>query len=304
MRLFLIFSAIFVLGLNQNAHAQGHSLYCSHADSTAASQKCLQRHLDAAQNRLNGVYQELNKTVEGEALTALKELQARWLTYRDAECSWEASLSENPSLKRMNELSCLARITEDRADILSVALNDEEKVGESAETQREYGAFPRWMNVVAKQESKANWNYKDRTRFDLDCDGDDEYIMTGVSIKGSDEPDLHTVMYHVAVAENSPIGKPIVKTFDFVVQSEGDLEKASVCSALPVMSFIVQENAPKEEAQEEDAACAARLVLKSKNCIDQVIYWSGKEYALEKPIEKPAEILQKEENKKETKKKK
>lgn len=298
MRLFLIFSIVFVFGLHQNAYAQGHSLYCSHADSTAASQKCLQRHLNAAQSRLNGVYQELNKTVEGEALAELKELQASWLIYRDTECGWEASLSENPSLKRANELSCLARVTDDRADILSVALNDEEKLDDQAETQREYGSFPRWMNVIAKQEPKANWNYKDRTRFDLDCDGDDEYIMTGVSIKSSEEPYLHTAIYHVAVAENPPIGKPVVKIFDFSIGAKDGTEETSVCSVSPIMSYLAQEKDQNEENQEE-AVCTARLMLKSKNCSDQVIYWSGKEYTLEKS----AEILQKEENKKETKKK-
>ncbi len=294
MRFLFIFSAVFLLGLHQNAYAQGHSFYCSHATSTAASQKCLQRHLDASQKRLNGIYQELNKTVEGNALAALKELQASWLVYRDAECSWEASLSENPSLKRVNELSCLARVTDDRADILSVALQDEKVADDQVETQREYGAFPRWMNVVAKQAPKVTWNYKDRTRFDLDCDGDDEFIMTGLSYKESGEPTLHTVMYHVALSENPPIGKPTVKMFDFPVLAEGN----GVCSVTPNMSFIAGRPEPSDN-DEQNSVCTARLMLKSKSCQDQVIYWSGEEYALEKALE----ILQKEENKKETKKK-
>lgn len=297
MRFLFVFSAVFLLGFNQAAHAQGHSLYCSHAESTAASQKCLQRHLDASKKRLNRVYQELNKTVEGDALEKLKELQVSWLAYRDAECSWEASLSENPSLKRVNELSCLARVTDDRADILSVALQDEKASDDQSETQREYGAFPRWMNVVAKQAPKVTWNYKDRTRFDLDCDGDDEFVMTGLSYKASEDPVLHTVMYHVALSENPPVGKPTVRMFDFDVIAENQ-DGEDICSVSPNMSFTAGEQ-NQDSDNEVDVSCSARLTLKSKNCQDQVIYWSGTEYALEKA----AEILQKEENKKETKKK-
>lgn len=299
MRFFIVSFIVILCGFQSKAEAQGHSLYCSQAESTAASQKCLQRHLDTAQNRLNGIYQGLNKVVEGEALTALKELQANWLTYRDAECMWEASLSENPSLKRMNELSCLARITEDRADILSVALNDERNAGDAIETQREYGSFPRWMNVIAKQEPKAYWDYKDRTRFDLDCDGDDEYVMTGVSIKETGNSGLYSALYHVAVAENPPIGTPVATVFDFSI---GDVEaESNICTATPILRYIAedQEAADTEGVSEENhEACTARFTLKSKNCAEQVIYWSGKEYTLEKP----EEILQKEENKK-TKKK-
>jgi hypothetical protein len=186
----------------------------------------------------------------------------------------------------------LARSTEDRADILSVALQDEEGAEGNAEIQREYGAFPRWMNVVAKQAPKAAWHYKDRTRFDLDCDGDDEFIMTGLSLKEEGDLGVYSATYHVALSESSPVGIPTVKLFDF------DVGASQLCAISPDIGFIEGETLQAQEG-EEILACGAKLVLKSKNCQDQVIYWSGKHYGLEKPVQ----ILQKEENKKETQKK-
>ena len=87
MRFFIFFLLLsFVSFPVFEASAQGHSQYCSQADSTAAIQKCLKRHLDSAQNRLNKIYTSLSDGLEGEQKEELKELQKNWLRYRDAEC--------------------------------------------------------------------------------------------------------------------------------------------------------------------------------------------------------------------------
>ncbi|PJF38803.1 MAG: hypothetical protein CUN55_16220, partial [Phototrophicales bacterium] len=88
---FALFMAVFVVVTPHVVHAQGHSLYCSRAQSTAEIQKCLTRHVDSAQNRLNVIYTKLTTAMNGDALRALKKLQAQWLDYRDSECSWEKS---------------------------------------------------------------------------------------------------------------------------------------------------------------------------------------------------------------------
>ena len=76
------------------ANAQGHGGFCEKADSTAATQACLKRHLDSAQRRLNMVYQKLSGQLEDEDKTSLEELQQSWIAYRDAECEWESTQSE------------------------------------------------------------------------------------------------------------------------------------------------------------------------------------------------------------------
>lgn len=297
MRFIVAISILSLFMFDQKAYAQGHSLYCSHAESTAESQACLQRHLDAAQERLNGVYQDLTQILTGEALDTLKTLQNDWLAYRDSECLWEASLSDNPSLKRANELSCLARVTDDRADMLYVALQDEKNAEGQQETQREYGSFPRWMNVVSKKAPQAAWHYKDRTRFDLDCDGEDEFIMSGVSLALSDTPPLYAARYLISITDNPPVGKPLAQIIELPIGSESNAQEHQICSSSPDIDFVDGAPSQKPDNDEQQPSCQAKLVLRSKNCPDQVVYWLGAEYALEKQ----AQILQKDQNKKETK---
>ena len=158
---------------------KGHGGYCDQAESTASIQRCLKRHLDSAQRRLNVVYKKLGTTLEGEKLEELKELQQTWLRYRDAECMWESAQTETPSLKRVHELSCMARVTEDRADLLGIVFGDVE----NPEAPREYGTFPRWMNALVKDRPGIYWDYGGRKSYDLNCDGEDEFIMEGVQLK-------------------------------------------------------------------------------------------------------------------------
>lgn len=279
--------AIFI-SLPSIVYAQGHSLYCSHAKSTAETQACLKRHVDSAQRRLNEIYTKLTTITEGESLVALKELQAKWLDYRDSECAWEKVVSEEEALHRANELSCLARITEDRADMLAIVLEQEQENGHV----REFGSFPRWMNVAAKENPSVLWDYKARTSFDLDCDGELEYVMSGISLKvvNDGEELKHTAEYHLVVAENPMVGKPAVQKISFPVRSVET--ESAVCNIAPNLHFIENKN---ESVVEE--RCASRLKVKSSNCADHTIYWSGSNYALEKK----EQIIQEEENKKETK---
>ena len=270
----------------QQAQAQGHSLYCSQADSTAATQNCLKKHLDTAQRRLNRIYKKLNNKLEDKKKTELAELQKSWLTYRDAECMWEAKNSETTSLKRINELSCMARVSEDRANILSVLYDDEENL----DGVREYGSFPRWMNAAAKDNSGTYWNYGGRTGMDLDCDGEDEYVMSGIQItqlkmdkteEGEEQiPQNYNMNIIIALAQNPPIGRPVIQTFKFLVNA--DKNEDNICSDKISMKFIAAQ--PVKKISEEDnveESCSAKLEVKSSGCDAKYIAWTGKEFSLE-----------------------
>lgn len=289
-----------------SVNAQGHSAFCAQADSTAASQECLKRHLDSAQKRLNKVYQELGSKLEAEKLTELKELQSAWLNYRDAECMWESQNSVTPSLKRVNELSCMARVTDDRADLLTVIYGD----GTGGVSQREYGSFPRWMNVLAKDYPDIYWHYGGRTDTDLNCDGENEYVMRGVRVLALKMDKTKTedteaaaqpvnLVYEnkavIAVAQNPPTGRPTAKIFEFPIQMEGDNQ--AVCSENISFQFG-EKSAPKpvtgeEGEQPQEQVCRSYLQLNDKGCTPKIISWTGKEFALE--VEQAPE-----ENKKET----
>lgn len=296
MRLFIFicFLGLFFL-FPAPSQAQGHSVFCGKADSTAASQECLKRHLDSAQKRLNKIYNKLGDSLESEKLDELKELQQTWLTYRDSECMWEAERSETPSLKRVNELSCMARVTEDRADLLTIVYGD----GEDTSIQREFGDFPRWMNAMAKDNPSVFWDYGRRTEHDLDCDGESEYIMQG--IETSSLPDAEkeegeedkarekrfSQEVVVAIAQNPPTGRPEVKTFKFPVMDQDNNE--IICSNDISLSFDKRvleqesEQGSKEESEEEIKTenCDAVLTINHKGCEPKTIFWSGKDFTLE-----------------------
>lgn len=278
------------------AKAQGHGAYCSQADSTASTQNCLKRHLDSAQKRLNKIYTALNVGLDSEKRDELKALQKSWLEYRDAECMWEAARSENTSLKRINELSCMARVTEDRADILTVANDPDTKMG----GVREYGSFPRWMNVVAKDNPDVQWDYSGRTGYDMNCDGEDEYLMQGVRTSPIDLPKLeegddqaqgaaaYSKEVVFAVTLNPSTGRPISQSFAFDVQKTVADEDhlTAICSDKVEVTYSNQVLAKAADSDDVAPNCNARLTLGSKGCAGKIITMVGKGFAvLELPVE-------------------
>lgn len=282
--IFLLVGFIALFGGVSPASAQGHGAFCAKANSTAETQRCLKRHLDAAQKRLKETYGDLTKKLEGESLSQLKELQATWLRYRDAECMWEAARSSTTALKRVNEISCMARVTDDRADLLEIALNDSGDAG----IQREYGSFPRWMNALSQDYSEVYWNYGARMNADLNCDGVDEYIMQGVvniahKNEGEEAEDkkLFEQQSVLAVVQNPPVGRPSADIFRFKVSPTSD--DASICNdTLSLAPEIIEQEATDEGVEEAPAViCQSRLVLKDKGCDTKYIQWAGKNFELQ-----------------------
>ncbi len=280
-RIFFVFLFSFVFILPSKGFAQGHGMYCEQADSTAATQQCLKKHLDTAQNRLNRIYKLLDDALEGERKEELAALQKTWLEYRDAECMWEAENSENSSLKRINELSCMARVTDDRADILTVVHEDKIQL----DTVREYGSFPRWMNVVAKENPRVYWDYGSRKGFDLDCDGEDEYLMSGITTQPapfdkneeaeeevSDVKNFNNVL-NISITQNPAVGKPTTKIFKFPIQQEDSAE--TICS-----QYFEQKFNEGDVLSEEITECQASLEIQSEKCMPKIIQWDGKDFAL------------------------
>lgn len=283
--------------------AQGHGLYCEKAESTAATQTCLKRHLDSAQTQLNNVYKSLESLITLEKKKELEALQKTWLAYRDAECQWQTENSDNPSLKRINELSCMARVTEDRANILSVA-NDNIK---NIDTVREYGSFPRWMNVVAKESPDTYWKYGQRNGFDLNCDGSDDYVMMGLEPKVSAvevpttaegevidiKPQNYNADIVVSLTQNPATGRPVTQKIKFLIgEGEGD---NIICNNDVSFKFIPAPPADDNETAEK--SCGAKLEIQAKSCPAKTISWTGKDFALEKAEVKLEEKLEDKDNK-------
>ena len=178
MRLILTFlSAFLVLNIwAAGAHATQIFNFCEDAQSTADSMACIKKRHDNAQKHLNTTFEKIIKT-QGENkdnIQALNDAQTNWLSYRDQECKWATQQVENESLHRIEELACLTTLTQQRIRILEETLSRQQ-----AENVKEYGTFPRWMNVVAKNYPSIFWRYGDQLDVDLDCDKQNEKIMAG-----------------------------------------------------------------------------------------------------------------------------
>ena len=156
---------------------------------------------------------------------------------------------------------------------------------------REYGSFPRWMNAVDKDNSGTYWNYGGRTGMDLDCDGEDEYVMSGIQITSlkmddvEDGGELKSQNYNtnvvVALAQNPPIGRPVIKAFKFLVNPNKNED--NICSDKISMKFIAPKSVKKtsEEVDVVDKSCTAKLEIKSSGCESKYIVWTGEEFSLE-----------------------
>ena len=302
-KILLSATLFFIVTASTAVIAADHSAFCTGSDSTAATAKCLNRHLGWAQNRLNKSYEKLSAALEGENLESLRVLQKDWLAYRDGQCEWESRQTEVSSLERVNKLSCLARMSEDRADLLAAMIVDEEMEGYA----QKFGGFPRWMNVLAKDKPEVFWSYGKRLRADLDCDSENEMVFTGLLAgelddvstgEGEKGPKAHGLTLMLAIAENPPTGRPQTYILPFVVGTD-------ICSASASLS--VQEEISEEgdsssqeakEEPEENKKCGARLTLAPKGCDPVSVIWSGKTYEIE-PEEIPEEKTTEEKTRKE-----
>lgn len=87
--------------------------FCGGAETPADLLSCTNQRKEKAQAQLRGVYNKLVARLgSAEGLT---EAQNAWITYRNLECAFETRLVEADNLKRMQELSCVSRLSEMRA---------------------------------------------------------------------------------------------------------------------------------------------------------------------------------------------
>jgi uncharacterized protein YecT (DUF1311 family) len=280
MRIFLIF--LIFLFYSGSVNAQGHGAYCNHSESTADTQACLKRHLDSAQKRLNEIYDQLDKSLSEEKRTELKELQQTWLRYRDSECMWESTQTETAPLKRINEISCMARLTDDRADILTVVYDDTSTVG----GRKEFGSFPRWMNVVSTDHPQVAWQYGQRESFDLNCDSENDEVITGYFTKAVESEEVLENSYFtkniaLAIVKNPVTGRPQSQLLTFEVNQE----KAPnhICNDHISIAVAEEKSSAEDDDTEEktkEKACNVYLKVEAKGCEPKKIYWTGKSYEI------------------------
>ena len=293
--------AFILLSFPSVSFAQAHIAYCDMAASTAALQKCVKKHNDSAQARLNKTYEELTAEVQDDeaSLEKLRELQQTWIMYRDNECAWESSRVETESLVKIYELSCKTRMTEDRADLLEATYKNED-----AEEQGELSGFPRWMNVLSDDYPDVFWQFGERVRVDLNCDDNEDVVMLGTAVSriktleasdaemDKDQPGRtpHALDIVVAVTESPPTGRPKGQVFRLPVTET--LDGPGLCSYkanLKVLEMPVKDVGEGETPGEEDLSCSSKVEISAKNCAPVLLSWSGKDFTLSTP-EAPEDV--------------
>lgn len=287
IRFFFVFLSLGFL-FPVETQARTYSGYCDMAESTADVLDCVKEHNDNAQNRLKDVFEQVVRLQEKEEDDALPHSQKEWVSYRNSQCAWEADQEDNPALKRVVELSCLADLTDQRSDRLMLTLNQEKNIA-----PREFGASPRWLNVLVRDYPDVFWDLGGRRRFDLDCDGNYEQIISGVLIKTkalsdkkkdtvelSSTPFLELVF---AVVKNPATGRPEPQIFQFPLD-ELSVEKASFCKAklsfAVVSASLSEKKLVQEKEQENEKACSTALQIMDGVCAPVHIFWNGTEYLI------------------------
>ena len=96
----------FVLGVAAFAFAQ----------TTANMEKEAGAALEKADAELNKVYKELRETLSNAEQVRLKEVQRLWISFRDQEAEFAASLYEGGSMAGLVKINTTAAATESRVE--------------------------------------------------------------------------------------------------------------------------------------------------------------------------------------------
>lgn len=104
MKSVLVGAACFILGIAAMAVAQ----------TTADMEKEAGAALEKADAELNKVYKELRETLSEDEKERLKEVQKLWITYRDKEAEFAASLYDGGSMAGLVKINTMTTATENR----------------------------------------------------------------------------------------------------------------------------------------------------------------------------------------------
>lgn len=280
---FIVFLATSLVLATQSFAQKSGSRPCEQATSTSAVYDCVNKKKQDAQDHMGGTYRRLMEHQEDGQRQALSESQKNWILYRDAHCRWEAGLSGTAALDRAYELSCVSRLTEMRNLILEAVIAEQEDAA-----PREFADQPRWMNVLTQSYPDVYWRFGEWVSEDLNCNGTDEKVMTGLSVTHIDEPvmidagnvekheSIRKVSLMIAISENPDTGIPKVVVHKFPIEEKREVSAEDgkyLCR--PSVSIAVS-----GEMNEE--SCDRTLVVDDRVCAPIAIGWDGATFSVVK----------------------
>lgn len=99
-------------------------LGCEDATTSAAMRACVNQRYQAADAKLNDIYQRLAAQLPEERRERLRAAQRAWIAFRDRNASFIASAVEQGTQYPILEVSALARMTQQRAEELKQLLDE------------------------------------------------------------------------------------------------------------------------------------------------------------------------------------
>ncbi|QXH46089.1 DUF1311 domain-containing protein [Pseudomonas xanthosomatis] len=103
-------------------YSSGYTQCMDKASSTTAMGACIQAETKLQDERLNRVYKQLLTKLDPAQQKALREVQRKWIAYRDGNCAFHRNLSDG-SLYRIEGAMCFMDMSKERAAELERVLS-------------------------------------------------------------------------------------------------------------------------------------------------------------------------------------
>jgi len=128
MKLVIIFLILLVpVGAFAFGQGQKKSEPCADAQTQTDMNICWGKEYKAADATLNQVYGQLMRKLDEAEKTQLKQVEAAWLKYRDANCEFVADRYKGGTIRPMIEAMCLADTTRNRTTELRNQIKDRDQ---------------------------------------------------------------------------------------------------------------------------------------------------------------------------------
>lgn len=258
-----IFIFIFCLFLSDFATAQSNQKgYCKKAQSTADLVVCIGEHNKHENNHMDLLFKKIIdlQTDKPDFQTELQDSQNEWITYRDDVCKMEGDVYEGKSLKHVQGLACLARLTSNRSDHYKAMMTafDYSQIPE-------FSYIPRWVNVLSSDHKNVFWQYATNQPLDTDCDGVAENMIQGVR---QNEKGYEMVL---AIADSQETGRPKITIINFDDQKDCKITNEYKIIRLPIQK-------PVDGVIE----CIQKIEIETENCGTFLLNTHNHDYILEK----------------------
>ncbi|KIC81945.1 lysozyme inhibitor LprI family protein [Pseudomonas sp. C5pp] len=103
-------------------YTPGYGQCMDKASSTVAMSECIRAETQLQDQRLNRVYKQLMGKLDAGKQKSLRDVQRKWLAYRDGNCGFHAQASGG-TMAQLEGGSCVMDMTRDRAAELERVLS-------------------------------------------------------------------------------------------------------------------------------------------------------------------------------------